>query len=222
MDSRDIIASVKKYPVLYDLCSQRTLARRDAWKEVAAELNADVASVQRKWKNLRDSYVKYLSNASMAFRLDAEMKFLNPYLQIAKLPNVSANSNKSRNFRNRRKQVEEADSDDDENTSLKSRKRKVKTPNYNESDSGSESSEFGNESDSSTNTIGDDVDHLKLNQSVIMNSAIVDEKFVDFANRVKKLSQNNILTILSQISQIIVEKEESTRGHSKDIKIKLK
>lgn len=41
MDSRDIIACVKKYPVVYDLSTQRTLARRDAWKEIATELQTN-------------------------------------------------------------------------------------------------------------------------------------------------------------------------------------
>lgn len=153
------------------------------------------------------------------------MQFLKPYLPIPTSSNASGSTKnaKSRNVRKQNvKQGEEVDSDDKNEKSTSLRDRKIKTNKPKDVQRYS-SSESGNESNSSTNTINDSIDHLQLNESSIINSATIDEKFLDFANRVKKLSQNNILAIFDHVSQIIDENVESERSHvNNNIKMKLR
>ncbi|KAF6212371.1 hypothetical protein GE061_012893 [Apolygus lucorum] len=58
-----LIDLVREATFLYDLrhCDYKDTAKKaQAWKEIAEKLNQNIDSVKLKWKNLRDSYVKYL------------------------------------------------------------------------------------------------------------------------------------------------------------------
>ncbi|CAG9766009.1 unnamed protein product [Ceutorhynchus assimilis] len=58
-----LIELVKKYPILYDLGNPdyKNIRKRDKiWDQIGAELNESGEEVKKRWKNLRDSYAKYL------------------------------------------------------------------------------------------------------------------------------------------------------------------
>ncbi|CAG9760027.1 unnamed protein product [Ceutorhynchus assimilis] len=92
MDSHFVIKSVSKNKVLYDPKYNRTTERKQAWIEVGVELNQDVELVKRKWKNIRDEYVKFVGGLSKArnYGLASQMEFLNPYLHGVSLKGKKA------------------------------------------------------------------------------------------------------------------------------------
>jgi len=54
---------VKKYPLLYDPshCDFRNMKKRDiAWNEIATKAKDNCENVKKRWKNLRDSFLKHL------------------------------------------------------------------------------------------------------------------------------------------------------------------
>ncbi|KAL4719684.1 hypothetical protein ACJJTC_003005 [Scirpophaga incertulas] len=61
MNEIDLIKEVEKRPILYDKSVSgfnKTKMRDDAWKEVQEALNASEAECKKRWRSLRDSFIK--------------------------------------------------------------------------------------------------------------------------------------------------------------------
>ncbi|KAL1516655.1 hypothetical protein ABEB36_000538 [Hypothenemus hampei] len=58
-----LIHAVKNYPILYDVSNEEyknAKMKKQVWNQIGEELGDDGEKLKRKWKNLRDNYVKYL------------------------------------------------------------------------------------------------------------------------------------------------------------------
>lgn len=63
--SERIIEAVKRHTILYDMShpDNKNLRKKDlVWSELGKELNLHVEVVKKKWKNIRDCYLKYLKS----------------------------------------------------------------------------------------------------------------------------------------------------------------
>ncbi|XP_063825347.1 transcription factor Adf-1-like [Ostrinia nubilalis] len=61
MNELDLIKEVEKRPILYDKSVSgfnKTKLRDDAWKEVQEALNVTEAECKKRWRSLRDSFIK--------------------------------------------------------------------------------------------------------------------------------------------------------------------
>ncbi|CAF4954121.1 transcription factor Adf-1-like [Pieris napi] len=61
MNEIDLIKEVEKRPILYDKSVSgfnKTKLRDDAWKEVQEALNVSEAECKKRWRSLRDSFIK--------------------------------------------------------------------------------------------------------------------------------------------------------------------
>uniref|UniRef100_A0A6P7GYP1 Uncharacterized protein LOC114348126 n=1 Tax=Diabrotica virgifera virgifera TaxID=50390 RepID=A0A6P7GYP1_DIAVI len=58
-----LIELVKKYPILYDLSHEdyKNIRKKDKiWDEIGQEMKECREELKRRWRSLRDSYVRYL------------------------------------------------------------------------------------------------------------------------------------------------------------------
>ena len=96
-DYINLVLTVKKYPVLYDLsCNDyhNRIVRNKMWKAVAQEVNATAAECKDKWKNLRASYSRHLRNkitgnskSKKPYYMASYMDFLLPYSKAGRQDN---------------------------------------------------------------------------------------------------------------------------------------
>ncbi|KAJ3662191.1 hypothetical protein Zmor_006547 [Zophobas morio] len=78
--TEQLIESVKKYPILYDLGNSeyKNIRKRDKiWDEIGVELDESGEDVKKKWKNLRDSYAKYLKSKKTRTGQSAKKNYKN-------------------------------------------------------------------------------------------------------------------------------------------------
>lgn len=96
-DYINLVLTVKKYPVLYDLsCNDyhNKIVRNKMWEAVAQEVSATAAECKDKWKNLRASYSRHLRNkisgnskSKKPYYMASYMDFLLPYSKVGKQDN---------------------------------------------------------------------------------------------------------------------------------------
>ncbi|XP_045467019.1 transcription factor Adf-1-like [Harmonia axyridis] len=63
IEMQKIIELVRKHPILYDLSHEdyKNIRKKDKiWDEIGKEICEDGEAVKKKWRNLRDSYAKYI------------------------------------------------------------------------------------------------------------------------------------------------------------------
>ncbi|CAG9856307.1 unnamed protein product [Phyllotreta striolata] len=89
-----IIEFVKKYPILYDLKHDdyKNIRKKEKiWNEIGNELNENGEDIRKKWKNLRDTYAKYIrctnskaGNTTKKWLWAEQMKPFRPYVAYPK------------------------------------------------------------------------------------------------------------------------------------------
>uniref|UniRef100_A0A0K8SBQ4 MADF domain-containing protein n=1 Tax=Lygus hesperus TaxID=30085 RepID=A0A0K8SBQ4_LYGHE len=92
VDSGKLIHMVRAHPVLYDVNHSQykdNENKNDIWNRISSELGIDIETTKTKWRNLRDSYVKYLKCTKMKgaslrkysrWPWAIKMEFLKPFL----------------------------------------------------------------------------------------------------------------------------------------------
>nr|CBH09242.1 HM00003 [Heliconius melpomene] len=86
MNEIDLIKEVERHPILYDKSVSgfnKTKLRDDAWKDVQEVLNVSEAECKKRWRSLRDSFIKLQRTHGGRTRwpyLHA-MKFLLPHVE---------------------------------------------------------------------------------------------------------------------------------------------
>ncbi|XP_050515031.1 transcription factor Adf-1-like [Diabrotica virgifera virgifera] len=102
-----LIELVKKYPILYDLSHEdyKNIRKKDKiWDEIGQEMKECREELKRRWRSLRDSYVRYLRVIKTRTEQGAQnktwqwaesMKMFQPILLFAKtssnVPEVATN-----------------------------------------------------------------------------------------------------------------------------------
>ncbi|KAI8435609.1 hypothetical protein MSG28_009197 [Choristoneura fumiferana] len=86
MNELDLIKEVEKRPILYDKTVSgfnKTKLRDDAWKEVQESLNVSEAECKKRWRSLRDSFIKLQRTHGGRTRwpYHQAMRFLLPHLE---------------------------------------------------------------------------------------------------------------------------------------------
>ncbi|CAL1671958.1 unnamed protein product [Lasius platythorax] len=103
MSVEQIIEIVKLHPILFDLSNPdyKNIKKKDnVWKEIGEALKEDGDGILKKWKNIRDSYAKYLRSIKTKTGQSAkryknwqwakQMEAFKPYLSFANtVSNVS-------------------------------------------------------------------------------------------------------------------------------------
>ncbi|XP_035776897.1 uncharacterized protein LOC118458472 [Anopheles albimanus] len=67
--SKNLVARVRSYPVLYDRSHNMyndVVKKEKTWKLIASEMNIESICAKQKWKSLRDNYLRYLKQKSNA------------------------------------------------------------------------------------------------------------------------------------------------------------
>ncbi|VEN47629.1 unnamed protein product [Callosobruchus maculatus] len=91
-----IIEAVKKYPILYDISDpdHKSIRKKDkVWDEIGFELQEKGEDIKKKWRNLRDTYAKYLRGLRTKtgqvakknytkWQWSQQMDFFRPYLSF--------------------------------------------------------------------------------------------------------------------------------------------
>ncbi|XP_013199642.1 transcription factor Adf-1 [Amyelois transitella] len=86
MNEIDLIREVEKRPILYDkfvVGFNKTKLRDDAWKEVQDSLNVSESECKKRWRSLRDSFIKLQRTHGGRTRwpYHQAMKFLLPHVE---------------------------------------------------------------------------------------------------------------------------------------------
>ncbi|XP_022117273.1 transcription factor Adf-1 isoform X2 [Pieris rapae] len=86
MNEIDLIKEVEKRPILYDKSVSgfnKTKLRDDAWKEVQEALNVSEAECKKRWRSLRDSFIKLQRTHGGRTRWPYHnaMRFLLPHIE---------------------------------------------------------------------------------------------------------------------------------------------
>ncbi|XP_053608008.1 uncharacterized protein LOC128673877 [Plodia interpunctella] len=115
MNEIDLIREVEKRPILYDkfvVGFNKTKLRDDAWKEVQDSLNVSETECKKRWRSLRDSFIKLQRTHGGRTRwpYHQAMKFLLPHVE----PKAEIGSSKNRRHEKDKEQEKEEDSDAEE------------------------------------------------------------------------------------------------------------
>uniref|UniRef100_A0A6P7F325 Transcription factor Adf-1-like n=1 Tax=Diabrotica virgifera virgifera TaxID=50390 RepID=A0A6P7F325_DIAVI len=102
-----LIELVKKYPILYDLSHEdyKNIRKKDKiWDEIGQEMKECREELKRRWRSLRDSYVRYLrviktrtgqGAQNKTWQWAESMKMFQPFLLFANtssnMPEVATN-----------------------------------------------------------------------------------------------------------------------------------
>ncbi|XP_026725355.1 uncharacterized protein LOC113492199 isoform X2 [Trichoplusia ni] len=86
MNEIDLIKEVEKRPILYDKSVSgfnKTKLRDDAWKEVQESLNVSESECKKRWRSLRDSFIKLQRTHGGRTRwpYHQAMRFLLPHIE---------------------------------------------------------------------------------------------------------------------------------------------
>ncbi|XP_041978256.1 transcription factor Adf-1-like [Aricia agestis] len=86
MNEIDLIKEVEKRPILYDKAVSgfnKTKLRDDAWKEVQEALNVSESECKKRWRSLRDSFIKLQRTHGGRTRwpYHHHMRFLLPHVE---------------------------------------------------------------------------------------------------------------------------------------------
>ncbi|XP_075973189.1 uncharacterized protein LOC142974630 [Anticarsia gemmatalis] len=86
MNEIDLIKEVEKHPILYDKSVSgfnKTKLRDDAWKEVQEALNVSESECKKRWRSLRDSFIKLQRTHGGRTRwpYHQAMRFLLPHIE---------------------------------------------------------------------------------------------------------------------------------------------
>ncbi|CAH0579002.1 unnamed protein product [Chrysodeixis includens] len=86
MNEIDLIKEVEKRPILYDKSVSgfnKTKLRDDAWKEVQESLNVSESECKKRWRSLRDSFIKLQRTHGGRTRWPYHhaMRFLLPHIE---------------------------------------------------------------------------------------------------------------------------------------------
>ncbi|XP_004922050.1 transcription factor Adf-1-like isoform X2 [Bombyx mandarina] len=86
MNELDLIKEVEKRPILYDKSVSgfnKTKLRDDAWKEVQEALNVTESECKKRWRSLRDSFIKLQRTHGGRTRwpYHQAMRFLLPHIE---------------------------------------------------------------------------------------------------------------------------------------------
>lgn len=86
MNETDLIKEVEKHPILYDKSVSgfnKTKLRDDAWKEVQEALNVSESECKKRWRSLRDSFIKLQRTHGGRTRwpYHQAMRFLLPHIE---------------------------------------------------------------------------------------------------------------------------------------------
>nr|XP_026490856.1 uncharacterized protein LOC113396967 [Vanessa tameamea] len=87
MNEIDLIKEVEKRPILYDKSVSgfnKTKLRDDAWKEVQEALNVSESECKKRWRSLRDSFIKLQRTHAGRTRWPYlhSMRFLIPHVEV--------------------------------------------------------------------------------------------------------------------------------------------
>ncbi|XP_023941219.1 transcription factor Adf-1-like [Bicyclus anynana] len=101
MNEIDLIREVERRPILYDKTVSgfnKTKLRDNAWKDVQETLNVSEAECKKRWRSLRDSFIKLQRTHGGRTRWPylSAMKFLLPHVETTKGDTPARESNVKR------------------------------------------------------------------------------------------------------------------------------
>ncbi|XP_072932265.1 uncharacterized protein [Epargyreus clarus] len=141
MNELDLIKEVEKHPILYDKNVKgfnKAKLRDDAWKEVAKVLDVTDTECKKRWRSLRDSFIKLQRTHGNRTRWPYHhaMRFLIPHLEprpdFPKKDDDDTDSDGSRKrVTAKRKQYDEDEDEDDEDSPAAKQARQSSTDDEN-------------------------------------------------------------------------------------------
>ncbi|KAL1516119.1 hypothetical protein ABEB36_000040 [Hypothenemus hampei] len=212
-----LIEIVKRYPILYDLShgDYKNVRKKDkVWEKIGAEINESGDEVKKKWKNLRDSYIRNLKSnktktgqaakVGKKWQWSDQMEMFRPFLSFSKTSsNISGIvDNNSESLFSEHSLADTETSD----TSCETGEKRPVTSSSSEvtvSDiSLAKKKKTKHEETSSVNTLINYFQNKKKNEG-----DETDMLFAAYARTIKKFSKKRQVTVKIKIAQIVMNEE---------------
>ncbi|KAL1490223.1 hypothetical protein ABEB36_012953 [Hypothenemus hampei] len=218
-----LIEIVKRYPILYDLShgDYKNVRKKDkVWEKIGAEINESGDEVKKKWKNLRDSYIRNLKSnktktdqaakVSKKWQWSDQMEMFRPFLSFSKTSsNISDtvdNNSESLFSEHSLADTETTFSTETSDTSCETGEKRPVTSSSSEvtvSDiSSAKKKKTKSEETSSVNTLINYFQNKKKNEG-----DETDMLFAAYARTIKKISKKRQVTVKMKIAQIVMNEE---------------